>query len=578
MRTPTIARRVRPVSPAVAKMAKPVVGVEIASTHVRVAIPARGRADGSIQLIEVGLPDGTVREGVIVDIDTATATLKEALAKTGLGGRRLRMARAWLAVSGQRALVREIEMPDVADAELNEAARFQTLDLLPFPVEETLMAASRIPGAVDEAGFARVLVAAAHRELVEPALDVARRAGLFVEGVELSSLALLRAFPAVDERAEAIVSVGHDLTTIVVRRDGEPRFVRTVAVGGADVTEAISRAIDVPLGEARRLKHQLKVALDTPGKLRPEILVAVRDGATRLLGEIRDSLEYAGMIGMADQPGRVVFTGGGSLLAGLVDRFRLQTDARVESGDVSLSLRTEPGSSDPDAVRRAAGVAFGTVVSAPADHPRLNLLPREVLVARKLTRIEHNVRVGSLSVAALLVGFGAIRYLEANSAENAVSGVRASIASLQEGVSGYRAVALRQNSVLVDEQLALPLVEHEVNWPAILDRLSTDTPPSVNASDFDGSALTPTSVTAAATTSASSPSAGSEIATVSLSLSGQSYPAFQAWFSAMNRSEAFRVLQYSGLSSASSSVQFTAELAVTSSIHGVRASRFEEGK
>ena len=112
--------------------------------------------------------------------------------------------------------------------------------------------------------------------------------GLDVEGVELSSTALLRAFSAGNHegRAEAVVSIGQDLTTIVVQRAGEPKFVRTVAVG-EEVTNTISRALDVPPAEANRLKHELRIALETPGSVSPEILVAVHDGATRLLGEIR---------------------------------------------------------------------------------------------------------------------------------------------------------------------------------------------------------------------------------------------------------------------------------------------------
>ena len=183
-----------------------------------------------------------------------------------------------------------------------------------------------------------------------------------------------------------------------------------------------------------------------------------------------------------------------------------------------------------------------------------------------------------MSVAVVLVALGMVRYLQTRSAERALGTVRTSIAALQTGVSGYRSVAVREQAVLTDQQLAEPLVSHEINWPSILALLASDTPSSVSASDFDGSSATATAVGATAMTTGSGAPPVQEIATISLSLSGQSYPAFQAWFSAMTKSRAFEILQYSGVSSASTSVQFTAELGVTSSVRSDRIARFKEDK
>ena len=99
----------------------------------------------------------------------------------------------------------------------------------------------------------RVLVAAAHRDLVDGVVAAAEKAGLIVEGVDLVSSALVRALgdPSVAaERPEAIVSIGAGLTVVVVHQHGRPQFVRTIGTGGNAATAAVAGALDLPLVDA----------------------------------------------------------------------------------------------------------------------------------------------------------------------------------------------------------------------------------------------------------------------------------------------------------------------------------------
>ncbi len=81
----------------------------------------------------------------------------------------------------------------------------------------------------------RVLVAAAHTDLVNGVIDTVEKAGLTVVGVDLISSALVRAIGGHEEseQPEAIVSVGAGLTVVVVHQNGRPQFVRTIGIGRA---------------------------------------------------------------------------------------------------------------------------------------------------------------------------------------------------------------------------------------------------------------------------------------------------------------------------------------------------------
>jgi uncharacterized protein with GYD domain len=65
---------------------------------------------------------------------------------------------------------------------------------------------------------------------------------------------------------------------------------------------------------------------------------------------------------------------------------------------------------------------------------------------------------------------------------------------------------------------------------------------------------------------------------VTLNLAGNGYPSFQQWFNAMVGSGAFQIVQYSGVSSTSSTVHFTTELGITGAIRTNRLYVFKEAK
>ncbi len=100
----------------------------------------------------------------------------------------------------------------------------------------------------------RVLVAAAHVDLVNGVIDVGRagradrrrrRPHLVRPGPGHRRLG--RRDAAASDQPEAIVSIGAGLTVVVVHQDGRPQFVRTIGSGGNATTAAISASLDVPI-------------------------------------------------------------------------------------------------------------------------------------------------------------------------------------------------------------------------------------------------------------------------------------------------------------------------------------------
>ena len=68
-------------------------------------------------------------------------------------------------------------MPLVPDSEIDSAVRLQALDIIPFAIDRALISARPLEETIGENGMPerRVLVAAAHRDLVDPLVEVVSR-------------------------------------------------------------------------------------------------------------------------------------------------------------------------------------------------------------------------------------------------------------------------------------------------------------------------------------------------------------------------------------------------------------------
>ncbi len=228
-------------------MAQLTVGLDIGTSAVRAAELDVGHGRPVLQTYgQVGLPPGSLVDGEIRDASAVT----EAITKLWKNGQ-FSSTSVIVGIAGLRAITRELDLPFVPDDEVDSAVRFQSEEVIPFPPDQTILSSQVLADYTSPDGdkMRRVLVAAAHVDLVNGVVEAVEKAGLTVDGVDLISSALVRAIGGQDasEQPEAIVSVGAGLTVVVVHQQGRPQFVRTIGSGGNATTAAVSAALDVPI-------------------------------------------------------------------------------------------------------------------------------------------------------------------------------------------------------------------------------------------------------------------------------------------------------------------------------------------
>ena len=345
-------------------MAKGRIGLDIGSTAVRAAELTGGSSPSVLRAAQVPLPAGAVENGEVREPMAVAEALRELWQRGGFKSRQV-----WLGVGNQRVVVREVALPYLPEKELRASLGFQVQEFIPMSVDEAVLDYDPIGEFEQEdRKMLRMLLVAAQRVMVDMVVEAATAAKLEPMGLDLVPFALVRAIGTPDVRMdldeageEAIVDIGAHVTNIVVHARGATRFVRILPSGGRDITIAIARAAGIEDEVAERLKRGEEVE-DAPDPAGVRQVALQRAGS--FVDEIRSSLEFYTAQSREARIGKVLVTGGGSKLDGLLDLMGQRIPVPVDPGRVfsqvpsQLSLSQEATADAEPVLAVAVGLAI----------------------------------------------------------------------------------------------------------------------------------------------------------------------------------------------------------------------------
>ncbi len=316
-------------------MAKGRVGLDIGSTAVRAAEISTGAKPVVVRAAQVPLPVGAVENGEVREPAAVSQALRELWQRGGFKNRQV-----WMGVGNQRVVVREIALPYMPEKELRASLGLQVQEFIPMSVEEAVLDYDPL-GEFDQEDrkMLRLLLVAAQRAMVDQVVTAVQGAKLEPMGLDLIPFALVRAVGTPDVAMdlddeggdEAVIDIGAHVTNIVVHARGTTRFVRILPSGGRDITIAIARAAGVEDDVAERLKRGEEVEdMPSPDEVRNVAL----QRAAAFVDEVRSSLEFFTAQSRDARIAKVLVTGGGSKLEGLLDLMRQRIPVPVDPGEV----------------------------------------------------------------------------------------------------------------------------------------------------------------------------------------------------------------------------------------------------
>ncbi len=342
-------------------MSRIVVGLDIGSCFIRVVI---GEVDDNGKLEIIGFakrPSKGLRNGVIVNLDEATAVIQETIevAEQSAG---VMVESVFTVVGGSQTESMNSRGPVAVDPtgrnrriEVNENAKqraIQNAQSIVIPIGKKLLHTIPQEYIIDNAyGYknpignlgVRLEVAVhlviASETVIENIKQVLLRAGYAFNGATLKSLAAAFATVHEDEMelGSVLIDLGGDSTDVIVFNKGSPVFTASIPYGGNIVTSDIACVLGIPVSFAEKIKVENgccwtdsegleeKIVISGIGgkspQLVPKKIIAqiMQARLAEILKLVREKIASCAELRNADLSGSVVLTGGGALTQGIVE-------------------------------------------------------------------------------------------------------------------------------------------------------------------------------------------------------------------------------------------------------------------
>lgn len=530
-------------------MAERVIGLDIGTNAVRVAEVELGAKPVLRSFGQVGLPPGACVDGEVVAPAVVGEAIRRLWREVGIQGKVVRVG-----VASQRVVVRAIDFPDLPEAELESALAFEAQEYIPMPLAQAVLDFQVIESFTGPEGepLVQILLAAAHQETVANTLAAVSAAGLQASAVDLVSFALIRSLAAGEATpavagpakegaaeegeadtdldhagmAEAILCVGAGVTTVVVHEGGLPSFVRTTDVGGSEITEALALDLGIEQSEAEALKRRVGFDHD---ELTERAARIVEARARDAVAEIRGTLNFYATQQDVAPVGRVLLTGGGSLLAGLEDGLRSALRIPLERAQPRLTLDVrnigfavedlptlDPYLAVPVGLALGGGKSVGR---------RINLLPLGARIPERNTVMFAGLAAGGMALVVLMAALTMGR-------TNAISKEKESLAAqekvnqaIQAQVSALGDAGRAEEQANAARQQVSAVLAGEVSWSQVLQDVARTIPGDVWITTFTGSVTTP----------GVEPVAGADVGTANFGAVGLNFPSVAAWLLRMSQ-------------------------------------------
>ncbi len=270
-----------------------------------------------------------------------------------------RTKRVASAVSGKSVIFRYLNMAKMSDDELNAAVRFEASKYIPFDVEEVELDTQKladVPSA-QEGGKEemKVLLVAAKKSLVTDQAEMLTELGLQPTSISVDSFALGNAFELNDivspglresDHTVALVDVGFAKSSINILRNNVTYFAREVAMGGQDLTNAITRRFGLEGFEAEALKRDPQ-----------DQVVEVQDAVAGVLDDLGNEINLSFDFFENQFEGEVeeVYLSGGSvLLPFLEESLEKIFEKRTRVWNPLEGLKVKADNVDVDALNQTA--------------------------------------------------------------------------------------------------------------------------------------------------------------------------------------------------------------------------------
>ena len=326
---------------------KSMVGVDIGSSSVK-AVELQ-RKNGDFQLVSLGYeslePDSVV-DGQIMELNSVSNAISNIFNE-----HKIKTNRVAAGVNGHSVIVKNIMLPQMSSAELQESFAWHAEEHIPFDITDVTLD-YHVTGTTDDA--IHVLMAACKRDKVANLKQAIQLAGKQPVVIDVDAFALQNCYelnydPQPNE-VVALLNIGASTTNINILNGNRSVFTRDATFGGNQYTSLLQKELGVTFEHAEQVKRGMPLPEPVEDRDIKPILETVSD---ILALEIQKTMDfYRATVedgGVAVE--KILVSGGGSKLAGLIDFLAQQFEMPVEIFDPFRKIKVDSRGFDPEYMR-----------------------------------------------------------------------------------------------------------------------------------------------------------------------------------------------------------------------------------
>ena len=316
-----------------------VLGIDIGSSSIKVV--QLQRRSGAAVLETYG--ELSLGPYAGVEIGRATALPAEKLAealKDVMKEANVTTSNCALSIPFAASLISLIKMPAIDEGQLRKMIPIEARKYIPVPIAEVTLDWFILPeegrkflsGSEGEETAARsstdVLLVAIHNETLQKYNAIIDQAGLSASFFEIEIFSTIRSTITQNATPVMVVDMGAATTKLYIVEYGIVRSSHIVNKGSQDITLALSRILGVSVGKAEEIKRESGIAGQAGEQNISEATLLTLE---YIFSEIqRVMLQHESRY--RRNISSILFTGGGALLKGLLERGRKQFETEVSLG------------------------------------------------------------------------------------------------------------------------------------------------------------------------------------------------------------------------------------------------------
>jgi len=407
----------------------------------------------------------------------AAQALKELVTSLKVKG-----AKSSYVISSFPVLVKFASLPALDGARVDQIVEFEAQQQVPYPINEVVWGYQLMgePGDVE----VEVALAAIKSDELTEIDNMVLAAGLNSNGAEFSPAALYNAlrFNYSDvEETTLLIDIGAR-TTDMIFMEGGKLFIRTVKIGGADISRAIAKEFGTDFGSADHRKVMDGfVALGGPYADHddPEIAAiskVVRNSLTRLHSEVMRTINFYRSQQGGGAPAFVLLSGASVGLPFIREFFAEKLNLPVDHFNPFRNVAVAKGATSELAAAHGHqyGDLVGSALAQVGEVPiRIELVPESVKQNRELESRKPALILALIAVAAFLGATGFFFAKGAQVATEMASQVDSKAADLTKHNNQIKQLQSELTVIDGQQQPYVDAVRHRVYWVQVFNYLSS---------------------------------------------------------------------------------------------------------